>query len=539
MANTHWGNEGDFQWHDLPAAGYRIDGRYRRDRHRHPLFVLRNNATGEQFVGQLAWSGGYSFEFDLDADMGTTDQAARLFFRAGPDAPAPQRLIAPGETVRTPEMHLGLVLGDLDAAIQAMHDHLRRSVFMAQPRGRGGWVESGIGPEVEITTEWVESAIDAAADIGAEVFFIDASWYTPPAGEWWSTVGDWEVDRQRFPDGLEPFRRRVHEEGMLWGLWMDAERIGAKSQVAEEHPDWISVAYDGEKRLGDLLDLTNPEAAQWLEEKLARVFEENQLEFFRLDYNTSIGPGARVVRDGYAENSYWRYYEAQYALYDRLRQRFPKVIFESCAGGGGRTDIGQVRRFSHTWVTDWQIAPRSFTITNGMTMALPPEYVDRLAGGQAGHTTAELDFQLRLLLFVRPTFGFLRPLDMEWNPLLLARIKHAVELYKDFVRPFMSTGRIYHHTPTFDGPEPQGWGVLELSSRDAARGICGLFQLSAPGEPEYLLRLRGLDLSRRYRVTFDSAGQTCEVDGFTLMKQGLTVRLEGPLTSELLLFEAV
>jgi hypothetical protein len=83
MTNTHWGNEGDFQWHDLPNAGYQIDGRYRRDRHRHPMFVLRNNATGEHFIGQLAWSGGYSFEFDLDADAGTTDQAARLFFRTG------------------------------------------------------------------------------------------------------------------------------------------------------------------------------------------------------------------------------------------------------------------------------------------------------------------------------------------------------------------------------------------------------------------------------------------------------------------------
>ena len=231
MDNSHWGNEGDFQWHDLPQAGYRIDGRYRRDRHRHPLFVLRNNATGAIFFGQLAWSGGYSFDFDLDADQGTTDQAARLFFRAGPDAPAPQRIIAPGETVRTPEMHLGLTFGDLDDAVQAMHDHLRSSLFLTQPRGRGNWIESGIGPEVEITVDWVHSAIDAAADIGAEVFFIDASWYAPPHGHWWSTVGDWEVDRQRFPDGLEPFRRRVHEKGMLWGLWLDAERIGADISV--------------------------------------------------------------------------------------------------------------------------------------------------------------------------------------------------------------------------------------------------------------------------------------------------------------------
>ena len=537
--NHRWGHEGNFQWHDLPSAGYRVDGRFGRDRHRHPMFVLRNNATGEHFTCQLAWSGGYSFEFDLDADSGMNEQVAWLSFRVGPDAPAPQRVIAPGETIATPEVHLGLTFGDLDAAIQSMHDHLRQSVFLPQPRGRGGWVESGIGPEVEITVDRVFHAIEAASQVGAEVFFIDASWYAAPSANWWTTVGDWDVSLERFPGGLKPFRDKVHEKGMLWGLWMDAERVGEASRVAKEHPDWISTTYDGQQRLGGMLDLTNPAAAAWMESQIARVIEQNECEFFRLDYNTSPGAGLRGEREGFAESGYWRYYEAVYAVYTRLRQRFPNVIFENCAGGGGRTDIGMVRRFSHTWVTDWQIAPRSFTITNGMTMALPPEYVDRLIGGQAGHTTADFDFQSRLLLFVRPTLAFFYPLGSQANPLMIERSRHWLDLYKNFVRPFMNTGRIYHHTPVVNGPEPKGWGVLELASADRRRGICGLFQLSDPSQPEYLLRLRGLDLSRRYRVTWDSSGQSCEVDGFTLMKQGLTVRLEGALTSELLLFEAV
>ncbi|MBN1916977.1 MAG: alpha-galactosidase [Verrucomicrobia bacterium] len=532
--NTRWGNEGDFQWHDLPAAGYQIAGRYRRESHRHPWFVLRNNATGEHFIGQLAWSGGYVFEFDLAAD--TSEPAARLFFRAGPDAPAPQRVIAPGETIRCPEVHVGMVFGDLDTAIQAMHEHLRRSVFMPQPRGRGGWVESAIGPEIEITADDVIQAIDMAADVGAEVFFIDASWYAPPQGKWWTTVGDWNVDRKRFPGGLKPFRDRTHAKGMLWGLWMDAERIGEESQTAKEHPDWIVRGYDGQE-LNGMLDLTNPEAAQWMEAQIVRVIEENELDFFRLDYNTS-GVG-RTRHGDFVECHFWRYYEAQYAIYERLRARFPDVIFENCAGGGGRTDIGMVRRFSHTWVTDWQIAPRSFTITNGMTMALPPEYVDRLLGGQTGYVAADFDFQSRLLLFVRPTIGFPRPPNMEWNPHLLERMKHFVGLYKEFIRPFMSAGRIYHHTPSVPAPDPQGWGVLELVSADRQKAICGIFRLGASRESEYVLRLRGLDVSRRYRVTFDNDGRTCDLPGVDLMKHGLTIRLEGALTSELLVLEAI
>lgn len=542
MTNTHWGNEGDFQWHTLPNAGYRIDGRYRRDRHRHPMFVLRNNATGEHFIGQLAWSGGYSFEFDLDADAGTTDAAAQVWFRAGPDAPAPQRTLAPGETVHTPQVHMGLLIGDLDAAIQAMHDHLRGSVLAPQTRGRGygGWIESGIGPEIEITPEAVMHSIDMAAKLGAEVFFIDASWYAPPRSHWWNTVGDWHVDLQRFPAGFAPFRERAHAKGMLWGLWMDAERIAPGSQIAQAHPEWLAEAYDGDKRLGDMLDLTNPDAAAWMEAQIARVIEEYECEFFRLDYNVRpLREGLRTMRNGYIESGYWRYYEAQYAIYERLRQRFPGVIFENCAGGGGRTDIGMVRRFSHTWVTDWQVAPRSFAITNGMSMALPPESIDRLVGGQSGHLTASYDFQLRLLMFARPTLGLFHPAGADWNPWVLARTQHFVQLYKEFIRPHMSDGRIFHHTPVVENPEPKGWGVLELAARDRTRGICGLFQLSSPHQPEYVLRLRGLDVGKTYRVTFDSSGQTAVVDGLTLCKLGLTIRLETALTSELLLFEAV
>ncbi len=535
--NSHWGSEGDFRWFDLPSARYSVDGRYLRDRHRHPFFVLRNNATGEYFVGQLAWSGGYSFEFDLDADPGTSDLSAKMSFRAGPNAPAPQRLIAPGETVRTPEMHLGLTHGGLDRALQEMHDHLRRSVFMPQVRGRGCWVESGIGPEIEVTAEQTMHSIDMAADFGAEIFFIDASWYTPPLGKWWTTTGDWNVDRKRFPQGLKPFRDRVHKHGMLWGLWMDAERIGTESRIAKEHPEWIAQPFPGEN-VGGMIDLTNPKVADWMERQITRVIEENELDFFRLDYNTN-GCG-RTQRDGgYVETHFWRYYEALYAIYDRLRAKFPNVIFENCAGGGGRTDIGLVRRFCHTWVSDWQIAPRSFAIINGMTMALPPEYVDRLIGGCSGHFTADFDFQWRLMMFGRPSVSFSKPMGAEWNPHMLERMKHWVSLYKNFIRPFMPTGRIYHHTPQVDHPEPHGWGVLELASRDETKAICGLFQLASPAAPEYLLRLRGLDASRRYRVTFDNTGQASEIDGAVLTTQGITIRLEGALTSELLLVEAI
>ena len=537
--DTHWGNEGDFDWRALPRAGYRIDGRYRRGRHRHPFFVLRNHEGGEHFVGTLAWSGGYAFEFDVDD--GDSREKSRLWFRAGPDGPAPLRVIAPGETVTTPEMHLGVVIGDFDDCIQALHDHLRTSVIPPQNPEHAGLVVSGIGPEQELTPELIFSEIDACTDAGAEVFLIDASWYTPPHGSWHATVGDWQVSFERFPGGLKPFRDYVHGKGMKFGLWMDGERVGPESRIARERPEWLARPYGDEGGLGGMIDLTRPDVAEWMESEIDRLIVEHELDLFRLDYNIgNIGAGGYSEQSGFIENAYWRYYEAVYGIYARLSARHKHVIFQNCASGGARTDVGMVRYFDHTWVTDWQIAPRAFSITNGMSMALPPERVDRLAGmGQSGQRTAELDFQFRLQLFVHPSLNWFHLKDAAPNAVQQARIRNAVRIYKEFVRPIHPTSRIYHHTPVIKGFEPRGWGVLELAARDRTRAVAGLFRLSDPAEPEYLLRFRGIDPGRRYRVTFDNSAESCEVDGLALTRSGITSRLETALTSELLLVEAL
>ena len=101
-----------------------------------------------------------------------------------------------------------------------MHDHLRRSVFLPQPRQKGCWIEAGIGPEV-VNTEY-GSPTNSAAQLGAEVFFIDAGWYAKPYSKWSDTVGDWKFDKKRFPKG-EPFLDLVHERNVGVYGWMRKE----------------------------------------------------------------------------------------------------------------------------------------------------------------------------------------------------------------------------------------------------------------------------------------------------------------------------
>lgn len=224
-------------------------------------------------------------------------------------------------------------------------------------------------------------------------------------------TGSWEVDKDRYPNGIRELRDYCHEKGLLFGLWMEPERIGSLSPAAKTHGDFVTKGYNDknnggypEQGVGGLVDLSRPEAAQWVEDEMAKMIEQSGVDMFRLDFNHVYNaPYSYNLRDGYLENADYRYNENFAAIMRRLRERFPDVIFENCASGGGRTDLGAVKYFSHTWVTDNPVSPRSFDITNGMTMCLPPELIDRLITTMGAHSMADLDFQLRQMLFVRPT----------------------------------------------------------------------------------------------------------------------------------------
>jgi alpha-galactosidase len=537
MTERLWGGEGAFEWQHLPSTALRLESRTGKSGHSTPFFVVRNEATGEYIVGGIAWSGNWAVELTCEQKAGPD---ATLAFRAGPVSPAPQRVIDAGETVETPKIHLGVLETDFDGAIQAWHSHLRQSVMRPYPAQRENRVlyNHWSYHEHELTEERLMLEVDVAAEVGAEVFVVDAGWFGNIGTNWWRTVGDWTCG-DRLPNGLEPVLAYARQKGLLCGMWLDLERLGDQSKTVAEHPEWRLQRYGRASESGDM-DLTNPQAVAHLEQTLAGVIERYKLELFRLDYNTMPFEGGQTLRAGRAENSLWRYYENVYGLYDRIGARYPDMLMENCSGGGGRTDLGLVSRFHYTWVTDWQLAPRTLRIVNGMSMALPPERIDRNAGvGQDGHQRADLDFQLRACMFGHLTLTGIYPLAGDSNPDAVERIRHHVAVYKEFIRSFISSCRMFHHTPVLKTREPQGWAVLEQAADDQSRAVVGLFRLAGPADDTYLLRLRGVAAGRRYKLTFDNSGQMTEVDGASLLYGGLPIRLARSLTSELIMVEEI
>jgi alpha-galactosidase len=349
--------------------------------YRAPFALVRNEGTGEYAICSLAWSANWH----LWLEHGTGDPF-RLRFGMGPWAGDALRVMAPGETVRTPAVHLGMIAGDLDHAVQALHRHVRRSVLPARAADRAhlvqfslpgdqGYLSTRFGDASGYTEESVLAAVELAAALGAELFIMDAGW--------WEVQGDWSVSRVRFPRGLDPIVDRVHEKGMLFGLYAEIEKAAAHSRVGREHPDWIEwhSPYP-------VLDLARPEVEAYLEHELISLIERYRLDLFRLDFNTPTDArfeGLSSEHHGVAENNFWRYYEAFHRVFARVRTRFPDLILQQAACGGGRNDLAMAAGFHEHYLTDGLRLPYELQNYTGQTLLLPPEVlvIGRWSG--AGH----------------------------------------------------------------------------------------------------------------------------------------------------------
>ena len=156
-----------------------------------------------------------------------------------------------------------------------------------------------------------------------------------------------------------------------------------------------------------------------------------------------------------------------------------------------------------------------------------------------GSYRGNLETQLHNIILGHPAVSGLTPSLAEANPEVLRLVRKYLGIYRNFIRPFHREARIYHHTPVLKGADGSGWCVIENAAADRSRIIAGVFRLINAEQDEYCLRLRGVDPGRRYRVTTEPDGTVRALDGHILVDQGLTLRLDTPLTSRLLLCEAI
>lgn len=528
-ADNH-GKEGWFQWQLLP----RWDSQYfslKGQGHDAPFFILRGKTTGEMFIAHLAWPANWRLQFVNDLRGITT-------FEFGPYSEAPERILAPGETVTSPAIHLGHVSGELDKAVQAMNTHLRRTAIPRPPAGadRIQFVLPGdFGYYMPMDEAGALASIELAKEIGVELFILDAYW--------WDVTGDWEPSPTRFPRGLEPLVKRARELGMGFGLYIEPEggrgNVG-ESRVAREHPEWL-----GPK---NLLNLGIPECAAWVKSECNRLITQYNLDMLRIDYNPEVvWSSIHTVQQGLPENNYWRYYENFFRIFNEIRAEHPQVILQQAAGGGARNDLGMSEVFHQLYLTDGNWLPRMPMSFAGQLLAFPPEAVVGLFGAN-GHLSPgypeNLDTALRLsytLCTPQIFTGMVARNVEELTPQRRDKFLHYAAIYQRLVRPVLKDAQVFHHAPITDtaSVDEGGWFALEFAAPDRSRGWATFVRIAPEGPDTLQFRARGLDPGLTYRVTFDRDGTTADLSGSQLMHEGIPVRLPAMADSELLLFEPV
>ena len=366
-----------------------------------------------------------------------------------------------------------------------------------------------------------------AAALGAERFVLDDGWFGRRDDDT-TSLGDWTVDRRKWPDGLHPLIAHVHAQGMTFGLWVEPEMVNPVSDFHDAHPDWALGPKD--QTLGRhqmVLNLALPAVQDYLFAAIDALLAEYPVDYLKWDHNR-LPPVADAAQA-----------RALYALLARLRAAHPSVEIESCASGGGRIDAGILAHTHRVWLSDSNDALERLAIQHQAALFLPAAVTGSHVGPRHCHTSGrDLPMAFRARVAAQRHMGF------EMDPRELTEVEAqtltAVTTWWKANRNWMLAGTIHR----LDSPDPAVTAELQLAA-DGSRFIVfsGQSLTSAQILPRPL-PLTALDPAARYEVTLlnpeDAARHSrgpnalksgpVTLTGAALMQHGVTFPVAWPAT---------
>jgi alpha-galactosidase len=476
-----------------------------------PFIALRRPGSTESAGEAIGFSLVYSGNFLADVEV---DPFATTRVRLGINPDTFEWRLAPGEELQTPEVVLAftdLGLGDLSETYHALY---RKRL------ARGAWRDR---PRPILINNWEATYYDfdqrrlveiaaSAKELGVELFVLDDGWFGRRDDDT-TSLGDWFVDRRKLPDGVEGVARKVRELGMDFGIWIEPEMISARSQLFDAHPEW-AIGVPGrarsEGRSQLVLDMSRSDVVDHLSAVLTELLGGSPISYVKWDMNRNITePYARLLPPERQGEFFHRYVLGVYELYRRLTTAFPEILFESCAGGGGRFDPGILAFAPQAWTSDDTDAVERLAIQWGSSLCYPVSsmgaHVSAVPNHQVGRITP-LDTRAAVAFF--GAFGYeLDPLGL--SPDERSRVAAQVAFYRDR-RDLFQFGRFLRLRSPFEGNGNEtAWMSVGEGARRAVVGWYRVLSRPQPGPGH--LRLRGLDPVARYRVAvWPPRGDTLE-----------------------------
>ncbi len=356
-----------------------------------------------------------------------------------------------------------------------------------------------------------------------EVFWLDAGWYTHSADvannkNWANTVGNWEIDTVRFPDGLKPIADAAHKVGSKFMVWFEPERVIKGTKWSVEHPEFM---LDAKGADAHLFNLGNPEALKWLCQYIGDFMEENGIDYYRQDFNMSVDnfweQNDEEGRKGIQEI---RHIEGLYAFWDHLLERFPESIVDNCASGGRRIDFETMKRSAPMWRTDYHYGePIGYqTHTYGLNFFL----------NQTGTGVEKSDkFTFRSSLGTSVVFNW-KITDKSSN---IIEMQNCMNEFKE-VRPYFYED-YYPLTSYPDMTIDEIWLGYQLNKPSDNSGFIVAFRREKAAEKSIQVKLSGLQPNKQYKIKNYDTQEEVLKSGQELMN-GYTLTLDQPRSSVLL-----
>ena len=402
--------------------------------------------------------------------------------------------LEPGESFQTPEAYLCYSAKGMNGMSQQFHNLVHRRITTGKfaHSKRPILINNWEATYFNFNEDKLVALAKRAKEADIDLFVLDDGWFGHRDADN-SSLGDWFDDTRKLPDGLASLSDKIHALGMKFGLWVEPEMVSPDSELYRAHPDWCIHAGDFmrvESRHQLVLDISRQDVRDYVVESICAALERGKVDYVKWDMNRNINCwGSELLAADRQQELGHRYILGLYDMMGRIVSRFPNVLFESCAGGGGRFDLGLLTMMPQTWTTDDTDAHMRCRIQYTTSFVFPPSTMGAHVSAVPNHQTGRsAPLATRAAVAMGGTYGY--ELDLLQLPdEEIAEIRKLNAKVRD-VQELLFYGTFYRLLSPFAGNRT-AWMSVSEDKREAM--VTHVHTLGQPNPKDVLLRLRGLD----------------------------------------------
>ncbi|AEC02289.1 alpha-galactosidase [Parasphaerochaeta coccoides] len=485
--------------------------------HHNPFLILCDETTTEDAGSCYGMNLVYSGNFSAGIEQDQTD-AIRMF--AGLNDENFSWNLTAGESFFAPEVVLTFSASGFSRLSQNYHDTYRHNLcrgkfkLCRRPIMINNWEATYFAFSSRTLVEIARSAVD----LGIEMLVMDDGWFGKRNDDT-SSLGDWKVNLEKIPGGLGLLVDELNSLGLKFGLWVEPEMVSEDSDLYRKHPDWalcIPNRNPIRSRHQLVLDMSRADVRDYIYTSLCSVLDSANIEYVKWDMNRSIADwfSCKLLSETQSELSH-RYMLGVYDLLERLTSHYPDILFEGCAGGGGRFDPGMLYYQPLIWCSDNTDPIERLKIQYGTSFAYPVSSVSSHVSAVPNHQTGRCtSFATRCIVAMSGSFGF------ELDPRSLSAydretIRKQISEYKHF-QHIIHDGLYYR----LSNPLKDRYAAWMMAYADKSAALLNIVVMHVEANPRHVhVLLKGLDGESLYKVE----GKT--ISGKALMNAGLSLSL--------------